>query len=148
MRELLTVPNPQLRQESKPVDAIDGSVREIAEYMMSQLDPRKGVGFAAPQFGEMIRVITVRKDDLTTVVIINPEIVKEKGEQTRIEGCLCIPGKFYVVSRPKIIKVRGLNLQGEAITLKGHGLLATVLKHEIDHLNGVMIDQIGKLFRR
>lgn len=144
MRELLTVPDPRLREKSAPVKAIDSLVREVAEYLLSQLEPLKAIGFAAPQFGELIRVIVIKRDELTTVTIVNPEIVKEKYEQISTEGCRSIPGKFYLVRRPKIVKVKGISLDGEEITIKGHDLLATVLRHEVDHLDGVLIDSIGK----
>lgn len=144
MRKLLTVPDPRLREKSAPVKAIDSLVKEVAEYLLAQLEPLKAIGFAASQFGEMIRVIVIKRDELTTVAIVNPEIVKEKGEQSSMEGCRSIPGKFYLVKRPKIVKVKGINLNGEGITIKGHDLLATVLRHEVDHLDGVLIDSIGK----
>ena len=147
MREFLTIPDPRLRQKSAPVKAIDSSVREIAEYMLSQLGPLKAIGLAAPQFGEMVRVIAVKKDELTSIAIVNPEIVKEKGEQPSMEGCRSIPGRLYLVRRPKIVKIKGMNLNNERITIKGHNLLATVLRHEVDHLDGVLIDSIGRLIR-
>lgn len=145
MRELLTIPSPKLREKCEPVKTIDPLIKEIAEYMLSQLEPLKAIGFAASQFGEMVRIIAIRRDELTSIAIVNPEIIREKGEQSSAEGCRSIPSKLYLVRRPKIVKVKGINLNSEEITIKGHDLLATVLKHEIDHLNGVMIDSIGKL---
>ena len=144
MRELLTVPDPRLRQESKPVDEINSQVVDIAAFLLSQLQPLEAVGLAAPQFGEMIRIIVFRRDYLTKVVLINPEIIKEKGSQLSEEGCKSIPGKVYLVIRPSVIKIRGLNLSGERITIRAHDLLARVLKHEMDHLDGVLIDSIGE----
>lgn len=145
MRELITIPDPRLREKSEPVKTIDNLVREVAEDMIRQLKPFHAMGFAAPQFGELIRVIAVKRDELTAIAIVNPEIVKETGERNSFEGCRSIPGRLYIVRRPKIVKIKGLDLNGEEITLKGRDLLGAALRHEMDHLNGIMIDAIGKL---
>lgn len=143
--KLIKVPNPLLRQGSEPVKRIVGSIRKLAEHMVSQLEPLEAAGFAAPQFGELKRVIAVKLDSVTTVVVVNPEVVKERGEHFVIEECRSIPGKRYKLKRPKIVKVRGLDLEGRPITVKGRDLLAQVLKHEVDHLDGILIDSIGEL---
>jgi len=142
--ELIKLPSNALRQKSKPVKVIDNSVREIAEHMGSQLEPLEAVGFAAPQFGQPIRVIVVRRDAMTTLAIVNPEVVKERGACIVLEGCRSVPGKWYWVRRPKIVKVRGLGLNGNPISVRGSGLLAQALKPEIDHLDGILVDTIGK----
>ncbi len=144
MRMLLTIPDPRLREKSALVQAIDNPVREIAEFMTSQLELKGVLGFAAPQFGELMRIIVIKRDELSTITIVNPQIVREKGQHYQQEECLSIPDKFFLVKRPKILKVKGLNLEGNEITIKGHGLLAAILRHEIDHLDGIMIDAIGK----
>lgn len=145
MRELLKVPNEKLRWKSEPVKEIDGFIKALASYMESQLEPLKAAGFSAPQFGELVRLIVVRVDQMTNLAIVNPEVVKETDSHLVVEGCTSIPGKLYYVERPKIAKVRGFNLDGEEITLKGRDFLAQVLRHECDHLDGVLIDSIGEL---
>lgn len=92
------------------------------------------------------------REDRILAPALDPDIigemvqaVKENGEQTSVEGCRSIPGRLYLVRRPKIVKVKGMNLDGEGVAIKGHDLLATVLKHEVDHLDGVLIDSIGRL---
>lgn len=139
-RELLTIPDMRLRQKCKSIENIDSYVKELAQEMLSQLTPRKAVGFAAPQFGELVRLIVVRVRGLE-VVLINPEVVKTRGEHVAVEGCRSIPGKLFAVPRPKLVKVRGLGLDGQVHSVKGHDLLAQVLLHEMNHLDGLLIDR-------
>lgn len=143
-RTLLVVPDKRLRQKSEPVKEIDKYVLGLAEEMLSQLEPLKAVGFSAPEFGEMIRLFVVRIAGLE-VVMINPEIVKQVGTHVLIEGCKSIPGKWFYVERPKIVKVRGMGLDGKIKVVKGHDLLAQCFCHEMNHLDGVLIDDIGRL---
>lgn len=143
-RVLLTVPNERLRKVSRPVtDPRDVYVRELAEYMFSQLESLHALGLAAPQFGELSCLIVVKLQGIE-LVLVNPEITKRKGEHLVTEGCTSIPGRAFVVKRPKIVKVRGYDLDGKVHSVKGHDLLAQVLCHEVDHLGGVLIDKIGK----
>jgi len=137
-----------LRQPSQPVKTIDGVVREVAEFLEHQMTlehyGRTASGFAAVQFGELIRVIIFKRDTLTNLVLVNPEIIWEKDSVTKIEECFSIPGHVFIVTRPKIVKCRGLNLNGESMTIKGHDSLARLLKHEVDHLDGILIDEIAE----
>ena len=143
-RVLLTVPNECLRAVSRPVvDPHDVYVRELAEYMLSQLEPLHAVGLAAPQFGELSRLFVARLCGVE-LVLVNPEVVKRRGEHTVVEGCISIPGRHFAVKRPKIVKVRGLGLDGKMRSVKGHDLLAQIFCHEIDHLDGVLIDKSGE----
>lgn len=116
--------------------------------MKSQLEPLEAAGLAAPQFGVPTRLIVFRYDTRTNLAIINPEIVKKRGEHFVIEACSSLPGRRYSVRRPEIVKVRGLRPDGSPITVKGSAFLAQVLVHEIQHLDGIMIDTIGKLVSR
>ena len=143
MRKLLVVPDLRLRQKSEPVKSIDAYVKELAQEMLMRLSPMKAVGFSAVQFGELIRLIVVRVRGLE-VVLVNPEIVKQVGEHVVREGCKSVPGKLFAVKRPKIVKVRGLNLDGQVKAVKGRDFLAQALAHEVDHCDGVMIDKIGR----
>ena len=148
MRELLVVENDLLRSKSKPVKTIDGVVREVAEFLEHQMTlqhgGREASGFAAVQFGEPIRLIIFQWDTLTNRVLINPEIVSEKDSVTRTEECFSIPDHVFIVARPKMVKCRGLNLNGETVTVKGRDSLARLLKHEVDHLDGILIDEIAE----
>jgi len=148
MRELLVVENRLLRKKSKPVKTIDGVVREVAEFLEHQMTLQHGgrgaSGFAAVQFGEPIRVIIFQWDTMTTRVLINPEIVSEKGSVTKLEECFSIPEHAFIVTRPKMVKCRGLNLNGQSVTIKGHDKMARLLKHEVDHLDGILIDKIAE----
>jgi len=146
--ELLVVPDVRLRQRSKLIEKIDGYVRELAREMLAQLDiPIEGrttIGFSAPQFGEMVRLIIVRLHG-REIVLANPTIVRSVGKHKVIEACRSIPGKLYRVERPKVVKVKGMALDGSIKVVKGHDLLATCLYHETDHCDGIMIDRIGDM---
>jgi len=137
-----------LRQPSQPVKTIDGVVREVAEFLEHQMTQehsgRKADGFAAVQFGEPIRVIIFKRDTLTTLVLVNPEIISEKDSVTKLEECFSIPDHAFIVTRPKMVKCRGLNLNGESVMIKGRDNLARLLKHEVDHLDGILIDKIAE----
>ncbi|GAI96720.1 unnamed protein product, partial [marine sediment metagenome] len=102
------------------------------------------LGITAPQFGELVRVIVLSDRGLDRV-LVNPEVVYQKGKQKFNEACFSIPGKLYLVERPKIVKVRYIDINGEQRSIKGHGLTARALMHEINHLDGVLIDSIGSL---
>jgi len=147
-RKLLVVENRLLRKKSKPVKTIDGVVREVAEFLENQMTlkyyGRRASGFAAVQFGELIRVIIFKYDTLTNLVLVNPEIISEKDSVTKIEECFSIPDHVFIVTRPKVVKCRGLNLNGETLTIKGRDNLARLLKHEVDHLDGILIDEIAE----
>lgn len=144
-----------LRKKSEPVKTIDGVVREVVEFLEHQMtvehSGRKADGFTAVQFGELIRVIVFKRDTLTTLVLVNPVIISEswwtrgqKDSITKIEECFSIPDHAFIVTRPKMVKCRGLNLNGETVTIKGRDNLARLLKHEVDHLDGILIDEIAE----
>lgn len=146
MRELLVVPDERLRQKSEAVvDPSSAYVRELAGYMLECLEPMGAGAFAAPQFGEMVRLFVARIQGIE-IILANPQITKQVGQHIVAEGCMSIPGKIYLVRRPKLVKAKGLNLDGHIMGIKGHGLLAQVLRHEIDHLDGIMIDKIGERY--
>ncbi len=146
-RKLLVVPDERLRQKSKPVEKIDDYVKELAQFLLDQLAQTKSWGMAACQYGEMVRLIVVSVRGLDRV-FVNPEFVS-KSAQTRIvsEACRSIPGKNFMVRRPKIVKIRGLGLDGKTHSLRGRDVLAQVLCHEMDHLDGVLLDETEKYTR-
>lgn len=133
-----------LNKVSKPVEEIDEKILTLIEDMLDTMHKLNGVGLAAVQVGILKRVIVIHTDyDKEPIILINPEIKKQKGEQTVDEGCLSFPNKFAKVVRPKEIVVEGLNKKGKKIIVSAKDLEAQALSHEIDHLNGeVFINKI------
>ena len=128
-----------LRKRSREIEVIDDRIKQLAEDMMDTMHEYEGVGLAAPQVGILKRIIVIDLyEQDTQYVIINPEIISEKGEQCVDEGCLSFPNQFGKVKRPKEVVVTGLDLNGKKIKIKAKDLLAQALSHEIDHLNGIV----------
>ncbi|MBA7581049.1 Peptide deformylase 1 [subsurface metagenome] len=154
MRELIKLPNPLLRQKSQPVETIDRRVKELALEMVDFMRLRRGdaarpVGLSAVQLGELIRVVAFRgnpqsQEELQVQVLINPEAVYLKGHQVVSESCLSIPGRTFTLRRAKLVKIRGLTLAGEMRSFRGRDLLAQVFQHELNHLDGILIDKLRK----
>ena len=147
--------DPVLRKRAEPVAEITEAERQLAEQMLETLYATgNGIGLAATQVGVLKRVIIVdigEEDDeeYEPLVLFNPELLSSDGEIVAEEGCLSIPDVTADVKRPESIVLEGVNLQREAIRIEADGLLARVLQHEIDHLNGVLfIDRISGLKRR
>lgn len=140
IRELRYEGDEILRKKSRIVENFDDKIREIVKDMDETMHESNGVGLSAVQVGILKRIIVIDTlyDGTPSIVIINPEIVKEKGEQEVEEGCLSFPNKFAKVVRPKEVTVKGYDENGKTITVKGKDLLAQALCHEIDHLNGVL----------
>jgi peptide deformylase len=153
LREILLLPDKRLRQVSDPVKTVDAEVRKLVQDMFETMYEAPGVGLAAIQVGVPRRVVTAdtakKDEEKQPQVFINPEIVWSSEEKsTYEEGCLSIPEYYEEVERPSQVKVRFTDLDGKAHEIEANGLLATVLQHEIDHLNGVLfIDHISKLKR-
>lgn len=133
-----------LRKKSKKVEEVDDKIRELVDDMIETMHQKDGVGLAAPQIGILKRVVVIDLyDDKGPYVLINPEIIKEKGEQEVDEGCLSFPDKFGKVKRPAEVVVKALDRDGKEYKLKGKGLLAQAISHELDHLEGILfIDKI------
>lgn len=142
-----------LRKKSKEIKNIDASIKDLARDMIESVKTFRGIGLAANQVGVDKRIFVVDRSnlDLTEkpLVAINPEIVEISGKQTEEEGCLSIPGTFDYVARPLKVTVKALDLDGKELLVEGRGLLARVLVHEIDHLNGVLfIDHLSSIRRK
>lgn len=146
-----SLPDPVLRQKSKRVRNVDSSLRSLAENMLETMRHVSGVGLAAPQVGVPLRLIVVEVPEEEPVVLVNPQIVRKKGEEGMLEGCLSIPGYRGEVKRATSVTVKGLSLEGREVRLKGEGLLAQAFQHEVDHLNGVLyidlLEDMDKLER-
>ena len=142
-----TLPDPVLKQKAKRVRTIDGSIKKLIRDMVETMHSEPGrVGLAAPQIGVPLRVIVIGIPEEEDMAIINPEIVRRRGERLIDEGCLSVPGYFGQIKRAELITVKGRDQDGKEIRIKAEGLLAQVLEHEIDHLNGVLyLDHLESL---
>ncbi len=153
IRPLVLLPDPILRQRSRPVERVDDDLRALADDMLETMYDAPGIGLAAVQVGEPIRMLVAdvsgEDEERDPRVLINPEVVARSDEpNTHEEGCLSIPDYYADVERPAAVTVRYLDRQGTEQTLEAGGLMATCLQHEIDHLDGVLfIDHISKLKR-
>lgn len=135
---IILYPNPSLRQRSKRVRNIDGSIQRLIDDMVETLHEARGVGLAAPQIGAPLRVIVIELPGEETLVLVNPQIVRRSGERTVGEGCLSIPGYRGEIKRFTKVTAKGLDRQGREVRIRGEELMAQALEHEIDHLNGVL----------
>jgi len=134
-----TLPDPVLRQKSKRVKTIDGSILKLIENMLETVRAAPGrAGLAAPQVGIPLRVIVIDIPGVENVVLINPEIVKRSGERPVTEGCLSVPGYYGEIKRAESVTAKGRDASGKEIRIKAEELLAQALEHEIDHLNGIL----------
>jgi peptide deformylase len=158
IREILTVPNPLLKQVSKPVEAVDDAVRALIEDMFDSMYAAKGIGLAAIQIGEPLRVIVMDlewgKEGMDEAhraprAFINPEIVAASDDTVPYEeGCLSVPEYYDEVERPARVTLRYLSTTGEAVEEATDGPFAVCIQHEMDHLNGVLfIDHLSRLRR-
>ncbi len=140
------VPDPILRQKSKRVRSINGSIQKLIGDMIETMNAAPGVGLAAPQVGIPLRVVVIGIPEQEDIVLINPAIVRRSGERLVNEGCLSVPGYVGEVKRAESVTVKGRNQNGKEIRIKADGLLAQALEHEIDHINGILyIDQLESM---
>lgn len=161
--EVVKYPDQRLKQKCKAISAVDDRLRELAENMLHTMYHYKGIGLAAPQVGESIRLLVVdtvwhrkpednEQNPLTDLekkyqqplVLFNPEIIKKESKTSYTEGCLSLPGYFEEVMRSQYIELKALDKSGASIEIKTDGLLAVCLQHELDHLDGhVFIDRLS-----
>lgn len=139
MLKIIINPNPILRKKSQNVtDVLSDKIQKLIPEMIETMKAKDGVGLAAPQVGENIRLLVVGYKD-KDLAIINPKILKKSIlKEWDEEGCLSIPNKYGQVRRHKNITLKYLNEKGEEETLKANGLLARIIQHEIDHLDGIL----------
>lgn len=136
IRTIRTIGDEILRKQCKPVKEMTPRTAELIEDMFETMYEANGVGLAAPQVGILRQLVVIDVDDGNQYVLINPEIVEEDGSQTGVEGCLSVPGKSGMVTRPMHVKVKALNENMEPYELEGEGLLARAICHECAHLKG------------
>ena len=145
---ILKVGNPILKNQSTPIQKIDKNIRKLIQDMFDTMTEAEGVGLAAPQVGENVRLIVLNMGD-GPFEIINPVIIDEVGEQVGVEGCLSVPGFYGDVTRFLQVTVGGINSKGKKVKVTGEGLLARALQHEIDHLDGVLyLDRAEALYKQ
>jgi peptide deformylase len=153
IRPLVILPDPVLRQVSKPIERFDADLKRFSQDMFETMYDAPGIGLAAIQVAEPIRlvVIDLAKEDEPKLpqVFVNPQILERSdGANVHEEGCLSIPDYYAEVERPAFIRVAYQDLEGNKHEINADGLLATCLQHEIDHLDGVLfIDHISRLKR-
>lgn len=152
IREIRMMGDPVLRTSAEAVQTVDDEVRALIEDMFDSMYDADGVGLAAPQVGVSRRIIVVdpHEPDVEPFALVNPEVVSCAEEVERAEeGCLSIPGIRDVVERPASCVVDGLDREGERVRIEAGGLLARVLQHEIDHVDGILfLDRLSPLKRR
>jgi peptide deformylase len=157
LREIIILPDKQLRLVSKPIEKVTAEIRRLADDMFETMYDAPGIGLAAIQVAQPLRLITMdlakkNEDGETTPlprVFINPEILSS-SEETSVyeEGCLSIPEYYEEVERPAQVRIRFTDLDGKVHEEDADGLFATCIQHEIDHLNGVLfVDYLSKLKR-
>lgn len=153
LADIVLSPDPRLKQMCEPITEITPEVRELAERMLDDMYEAYGCGLAAPQVGELVRMVVIDVDwavdaPKNPYVLINPEIVAADGEERECEeGCLSFPGISVAVTRPSHVIVEAYNLDGDLMRYEAaDNLMAICLQHEIDHLNGVtMVDHLSPL---
>ena len=144
--QILTLGNECLRQKALPVKNIGPEYIKIAGDLIDALHAGDGIGLAGPQVGLLERIFVVHVKDSDPIVFINPSIIETSQETLKYEeGCLSIPGIYTDVVRPKAVKIQAWNEKGRPFTLEASGLMARVVLHEYDHLEGVLfIDRISE----
>ena len=152
--DILTYPNKTLTQKTSPLDNIDGKVQEMIDNMATTMYAAPGVGLAAIQVGwdksVLLYDVSPREESRVLHVLVNPKIITQEGEIiSEDEGCLSVPDFRADVKRSEFVTVEGHDREGRPIRLDAEGLLAIVLQHEIDHLNGTLfIERISSLKRQ
>lgn len=162
--KILTFPDPRLREVAKPVADFGPELKKLADDMLETMYHANGIGLAAPQVGELVRMLVIdtrsrdeqgrryKYDEMTEMeksitqplVLINPEVVKGEGKTTFDEGCLSIPGYYETVERFNVIEVKAFDVNGKEFRVKADGLLAICIQHELDHLEGTLfIDHLS-----
>ncbi|MBI1300972.1 MAG: peptide deformylase [Alphaproteobacteria bacterium] len=153
--EIISVPDPVLKQVAQPVDKVDDAIRKQMDGMLQAMYDAPGIGLAANQVSLLNRVLVMdlsnkkEGEEPSPIFMANPEIIFESEEMSvREEGCLSIPQQYADVERPAIVRVKYLDYNGREAELEAEGLLSHCVQHEIDHLNGVLfIDYLSSLKR-
>lgn len=145
-------PDPVLRRRCEPVETFDRELRDLAADMVETMHNAPGIGLAAPQVGETVRLavvdLSVGRDPEALLVMVNPEILEEEGRERDVEGCLSLPEITDHVIRPRRIRLRARDLTGESFEIEAEDYRARAICHELDHLDGVLfVDHLRGLRR-
>lgn len=143
LRNILTDGNPSLLKVSRPVTSFDTRLHLLLDDMKETLEHAGGVGLAAPQVGVLRRLFIVDTGE-EILECMNPELVEQSGEQRGVEGCLSVPGKYGLVTRPNVVKLRAQDRSGEWFEAEGEELIARCFCHEYDHLDGRIYTEIAE----
>ena len=154
MKQVITIPNELLRQKCEKVTEITPEIKSFAKELTEFLEAHKDdspspISISAPQLGGNIRMFAFRNNPLVynegdIQVVMNPEMVYAKGFHLTRESCLSIPGKTFTLQRHKLVKIRGLMLDGSIRSFRGRDILAQVFEHELNHLDGILLDVVGR----
>lgn len=154
LREVLQFPDPRLKRVSEPIDEISDEIRQLAHDMCDVMYDEPGIGLAAPQIGEAVRLFVIDTEwgedghERDPRILINPEFVRREGSITWEEGCLSVPDYTAEVQRHASVTIRALDLDGKEFVEEAEGLRAVCMQHEMDHLDGILfIDRISRLKR-
>ena len=145
IRKIMTVKEPCLHKVCRPVEKFDGKLHKLLDDMKETLLDANGVGLAAPQVGILRRVVVVDTGE-EMLELVNPELLETSGEQEGAEGCLSVPGKYGLVKRPMVAKVRAQDRDGDWFEVEGEELIARCFCHEIDHLDGIVYTEVMERF--
>lgn len=152
IRPVLQYPDPRLNRKAEPVSAVTPEVRELAADMVETMYARDGIGLAAPQVGEAIRLVVMdvsgpeKREELR--ILVNPVLTVSGEDVDSEEGCLSVPEYRSTVRRKELVRIEATDLDGNPVSIEADGLLAICAQHECDHLNGTLfIDHISRLKR-
>ncbi len=145
LRKILTDQEPALHKVCRPVVNFDHKLHKLLEDMVETLEDSGGVGLAAPQVGILRRVVVVDTGE-EILELVNPEMVETSGEQVGPEGCLSVPGKYGLVKRPMVARVRAQDRDGNWFEAEGEELIARCFCHELDHLDGIVYTEVMERF--
>ena len=147
LRTIITEGDPVLNKVCRPVEKFDDRLHILLDDMKETLAESNGVGLAAPQIGILRRVALVMDAEENVIELVNPTIIEEEGEQTGLEGCLSVPGKYGVVTRPMKVTVRAQDRNGNTFEVSGEELTARCFCHELEHLDGhLFVERAEELY--
>ncbi len=149
--DILTFPEPRLRNTARPIERVDESIHRLVDDMLETMYAAPGIGLAAIQVNVPLRLVVIDTSERhdTPLCLINPQILSLEGTEQMDEGCLSVPGFYETVTRAERVSVTALDRGGNPFTLDADGLLAVCIQHEIDHLNGkLFVDHISMLKRQ
>lgn len=151
MKKILIDPDPRLRKACAEVTNIDRKITSLADELLSVIRhirnnpdnfPQQAIGIAAPQVGELLQLFVIDMPAYS-LTMVNPLITKTAGSHRVVETCLSLPGRYFLLERPKVVKIKGLDLEGRERSIKLHDVLAQALIHEVEHLKGIMVDKVA-----